>query len=285
MREFFRSKFFKAVMIVLALLLGFMIYAISQKGIGAVTSQIIGAISSPFQQLSSYLSETTTDFLGKFVNAEEYYNQNQALREELAELREELVEYDRVKRENEQLKELAGLKEEDPNIQLTAAMVVARDPSERFGAFTIDKGALHGIEDHDTVITSEGLVGVVTEVGEVYSKVTTILSPELSPIGVIEQGTGEIGTISGTIELSEKNQCKLSYLNAESEIEAGDIIVTSGTGGIYPKNIVVGIAGKVETEEHGITACTTVTPAFDIKTVKQVFVITDFYGKSRGGES
>jgi len=262
-----------------------MIYAISQKGIGTVTSQIIGAISSPFQQLSSYLSETTTDFLGKFVNAEEYYNQNQTLREELAELRAELVEFDRIKRENEQLKELAGLKEEDPNIQLTAAMVVARDPSERFGAFTIDKGALHGIEDHDTVITSEGLVGVVTEVGEVYSKVTTILSPELSPIGVIEQGTGEIGTISGTIELSEKNQCKLSYLNAESEIEAGDIIVTSGTGGIYPKNIIIGIAGKVVTEDHGITACTTVTPAFDIKTVKQVFVITDFYGKSQGGES
>ena len=61
--------------------------------------------------------------------------------------------------------------------------------------------------------------------------------------------------------------------------------MTSGTGGIYPKNIIVGIAGKVETEDHGITACTTVTPAFDIKTVKQVFVITDFYGKSQGGES
>ena len=56
MREFFRSRFFKVVMVVLAFLLGFMIYAISQNGVGAVTSQIAGAISAPFQKLSSYIS-------------------------------------------------------------------------------------------------------------------------------------------------------------------------------------------------------------------------------------
>ena len=56
MREFFRSRFFKVVMVVLAFLLGFMIYAISQNGVGAVTSQIVGAISAPFQKLSSYIS-------------------------------------------------------------------------------------------------------------------------------------------------------------------------------------------------------------------------------------
>ena len=162
MREFFRSRFFKVVMVVLAFLLGFMIYAISQNGVGAVTSQIAGAISAPFQKLSSYISETATDFFGKFVNAQEYYEQNQQLREEIAELREDMVDYDKIKKENEQLKELAGLKEEDPNIQMVAATVVARDPSERFGSFTIDKGSLHGIKVRDTVITAEGLVGVVT---------------------------------------------------------------------------------------------------------------------------
>ncbi len=283
MREFFRSRFFKVVMVVLALLLGFMIYAISQNGVGAVTSQIVGAISAPFQKLSSYISETATDFFGKFVNAQEYYEQNQQLREEIAELREDMVDYDKIKRENEQLKELAGLKEEDPNIQMVAATVVARDPSERFGSFTIDKGSLHGIKVRDTVITAEGLVGVVTEVGEVYSKVTTILSPELK-IGAMEQGTGEIGIVTGTVALSEENSCKLSNLGTDSEIKEGDLIVTSGAGGIYPKGVIIGKAGAIQTEEHGITSYTKVTPVFDIKTVKQVFIITDFFGKSQGGE-
>lgn len=283
MREFFRSRFFKVVMVVLALLLGFMIYAISQNGVGAVTSQIVGAISAPFQKLSSYISETATDFFGKFVNAQEYYEQNQQLREEIAELREDMVDYDKIKRENEQLKELAGLKEEDPNIQMVAATVVARDPSERFGAFTIDKGSLHGIKVRDTVITAEGLVGVVTEVGEVYSKVTTILSPELK-IGAMEQGTGEIGIVTGTVALSEENSCKLSNLGTDSEIKEGDLIVTSGAGGIYPKGVIIGKAGVIQTEEHGITSYTKVTPVFDVKTVKQVFIITDFFGKNQGGE-
>ena len=283
MREFFRSRFFKVVMVVLALLLGFMIYAISQNGVGAVTSQIVGAISAPFQKLSSYISETATDFFGKFVNVQEYYEQNQQLREEIAELREDMVDYDKIKRENEQLKELAGLKEEDPNIQMVAATVVARDPSERFGSFTIDKGSLHGIKVRDTVITAEGLVGVVTEVGEVYSKVTTILSPELK-IGAMEQGTGEIGIVTGTVALSEENSCKLSNLGTDSEIKEGDLIVTSGAGGIYPKGVIIGKAGAIQTEEHGITSYTKVTPVFDIKTVKQVFIITDFFGKSQGGE-
>lgn len=282
MREFFRSKFFKVIMLVLALLLGFMIYAISQNGFGTVTSQIIGAVSAPFQKLSSYISETATDFFGKFVNAQEYYNQNQELREEIAGLRNDLADYDETKRENEQLRELAGLKADDPDIKMVAAMVVARDPSEQFGSFTIDKGSLHGIHLHDAVITSEGLVGIVTEVGEVYSKVTTILSPELN-IGAIEQGSGEIGIVTGTIALSEKNSCKLELLPLSSEIEEGDLIVTSGAGGIYPKNVVIGKAGKVLTEEHGISAYTTVTPVFDVKTVKQVFVVTDFYGKSQDG--
>ena len=283
MREFFRSRFFKVVMVVLAFLLGFMIYAISQNGVGAVTSQIAGAISAPFQKLSSYISETATDFFGKFVNAQEYYEQNQQLREEIAELREDMVDYDKIKKENEQLKELAGLKEEDPNIQMVAATVVARDPSERFGSFTIDKGSLHGIKVRDTVITAEGLVGVVTEVGEVYSKVTTILSPELK-IGAMEQGTGEIGIVTGTVALSEENSCKLSNLGTDSEIKEGDLIVTSGAGGIYPRGVIIGKAGAIQTEEYGITSYTKVTPVFDVKTVKQVFIITDFFGKSQGGE-
>jgi rod shape-determining protein MreC len=283
MREFFRSRFFKVVMVVLALLLGFMIYAISQKGVGVVTSQIVGAISAPFQKLSSYISETATDFFGKFVNAQEYYEQNQQLREEIAKLREDMVDYDKIKRENEQLKELAGLKEKDSNIQMVAATVVARDPSERFGSFTIDKGALHGIKVRDTVITAEGLVGVVTEVGEVYSKVTTILSPELK-IGAMEQRTGEIGIVTGTVALSEENSCKLSNLGTDSQIKEGDLIVTSGAGGIYPKGVVIGKAGAIQIEEHGITSYAKVTPVFEIKAVKQVFVITDFFGKSQGGE-
>jgi len=283
MRSFFQGKLFKIIVLIFALLLGFIIYAFSQQGSGAVTSQAISFIVSPLQKLSSYLSASAGEFFGKYVNADENYRLIQELREENAELRDELVDYNRIKQENEELRGLAGIKEENPDLQMVAATVVSRDPAESFGGFTIDKGALHGIHYRDTVVTAEGLVGVVTEVGEVYSKVTTVLSPELK-IGAIERRTGEIGTVSGTVELSESNKCKLFFLGQNSDIQAGDLIVTSGSGGIYPRSIIIGKAGEVQMEDHGITAFVEVTPVFEIDSVKQVFVVTDFYGKSQDGE-
>lgn len=283
MREFFRSRFFKVILLVLALLLGFMVYAISQNGFSTVSSQIIGTVSAPFQKLSSYLSETATDFFGKFVDAEATAKQNDELRDELAALRDQMVDYGDIKRENEVLKEQLGLKQEHPDWQSLAASVVARDPAdELLGAFTIDKGAYHGVGLRDAVVTKEGLVGVVTEVGQFYCKVTTILSPELK-IGAVETTTGEIGTVTGTIALAGQNSCELGYLSQNSQIKAGDIISTSGAGGIFPKGIIIGIAEAPRMAEHGITASLTVKPALDIKEVTQVFVITGFEGKSEDG--
>ncbi|MGI5897246.1 MAG: rod shape-determining protein MreC [Oscillospiraceae bacterium] len=285
MREFFRSRFFKVIILVFALLLGFMIYAISQNGFGAVSSQIIGTVSAPFQKLSSYISETATDFFGKFVNAEEISRQNEELRQQIAELRDQLVDYGEVKRENDVLREQLGIKTADPSLELVSAAVVARDPAEQqFGSFTIDKGTQHGIHNRDVVITSEGLVGVVTEVGAYYSKVTTILSPEVK-VGAVHPDTGEVGTISGTVALAEQGACQLSYLEEDSQIKKGDLIVTSGASGLFPKNIVIGLAGELQTAEHGISSYTTVTPVFDIKSVSQVFVVTGFDGKSQEGEN
>ena len=136
MREFFRSRFFKVIILVFALLLGFMIYAISQNGFGAVSSQIIGTVTAPFQKLSSYISETATDFFGKFVNAEEISRQNEELRQQIAELRDQLVDYGEVKRENDVLREQLGIKTADPSLELVSAAVVARDPAEQPVSYT-----------------------------------------------------------------------------------------------------------------------------------------------------
>ena len=120
--------------------------------------------------------------------------------------------------------------------------------------------------------------------GAYYSKVTTILSPEVK-VGAVHPDTGEVGTVSGTVALAEQGACQLSYLEEDSQIKKGDLIVTSGASGLFPKNIVIGLAGELQTAEHGISSYTTVTPVFDIKSVSQVFVVTDFDGKSQEGEN
>ena len=213
MREFFRSRFFKVIILVFALLLGFMIYAISQNGFGAVSSQIIGTVTAPFQKLSSYISETATDFFGKFVNAEEISRQNEELRQQIAELRDQLVDYGEVKRENDVLREQLGIKTADPSLELVSAAVVARDPAEQqFGSFTIDKGTQHGIHNSDVVITSEGLVGVVTEAVS-YTHLPISVLPEYQ-----RQGCGK-----ALIEASFRKAAELGY----------DVVVIFGNPGNY----------------------------------------------------
>ena len=90
---------------------------------------------------------------------------------------------------------------------------------------------------------------------------------------------------TSTVALAEQGACQLSYLEEDSQIKKGDLIVTSGASGLFPKNIVIGLAGELQTAEHGISSYTTVTPVFDIKSVSQVFVVTDFDGKSQEGEN
>jgi rod shape-determining protein MreC len=237
-------------------------------------------ITTPFQKLSSSISGAATGFFDKFVNADAYFNENKKLREDITKLRKELVDYDKIKDENDQLKEIAGIKEIHDDFVLESASVSGRDPNDRYGSFMIDKGKLHGISARDPVMTSDGLVGYIEEVGATFSRVTTILSPEIN-VGSYEVRSKDTGVITGDISLAEKGLCKLAYLpTRESSITKGGMVVTSGLSGIFPRGIIVGIVQEVKPETHGISIYATISPAARITDTKNVFVIKNFLGKN-----
>ena len=121
-------------------------------------SQTLSVISQPFLKLSSYVSNSVNGFLDRFVRTEEVYLENEELRRQLQEANEKLVEYESIKRENEQFREFLQLKENNPDYDFETATVIGRDATSRFGSFTIDKGKVDGVEVADPVITSDGLV-------------------------------------------------------------------------------------------------------------------------------
>ena len=204
--------------------------------------------------------------------------ENDRLTEEISDLRKQMVDYENTKTENERLQEIVGLKKENPDIQLLDAGIIGRDPSDRFGSFTIDKGTVHGISKWDPVITGDGLVGYVDSLGPTYAKVVTILSPEIN-VGAVEIRTKETGNLTGDIALADKGLAKLELLPKTTEVKQGDIIVTAGTSGYYPPDLVIGTVEEVTLEESGITASASIKPVSDIYEIKHVFVLTDFLGK------
>ena len=256
----------------------FLLRATMTMGASTVVEQIVGTITAPVQSLTSGLSGSITGFLDQFLRASEISQENEQLREENRKLIEQMVDYENYKHENESLKEQLGIQEENPQWETMTASVIGRDPSDQFYSFTIDKGTLDGVSYQDPVITADGLVGIVSEVGPVFAKVTTILDVRLN-VACQDVRTQDVATISGDIEMAQQGKCKMSLIPRESGIAKGDIVQTAGTSGLYPQGIVVGRVSDVGFEPQGTMMYAVVEPANDIKSIKDVVIITSFKGQ------
>lgn len=281
MREFFRSWKFKIFAVVACVLIGLMLRASATGGLSTVTQNVVSVVISPFQKASAYVTNAFTGVISDISNLGSLKSENEELKKQVADLQSQLVDYYQLKTENEQLKGIVDLPDEGDNRKYVPAMVISRDPGQWFSAFTIDKGSIDGIEVNEPVITSEGLVGIVISVNVNTSVVSTILDPSVH-IGSIVSRTGDTGITQGESELVSEGEFELAYLNKNSSVTAGDIIITNGRGGIYPKNLKVGIVQELKLDVSGNSVNAVCKPMVDPSTVKNVFVITSFTGKDTG---
>lgn len=280
--DFFKSARFKILLGLFILLLFFMLRAAWTGGLSPLLSRVAGFVVTPLQQASSSISDAVSGYFQRYVRADELAAENAALQDEVNELRSQLIDFEQYRQENENLRQYIGLKEENPDFELEPASVVKRDSEDRFFSFTIDKGSIHGIELYNTVISPEGLVGAITEVGSNFSKVTTILDVR-SKVGAYDNRTRDIGIVNGSIDLAGEGKCKLTYLPRESGAGKDDLVVTSG-GSIYPKNLVIGKITEIREGEGKISLYAVVEPAADIKNITDVMIIKYYQGQGETDE-
>lgn len=280
MEDFFKSKKFKILLAILIIILVFVLRAAWSGGLAPMTSQVISTISSPFQKMSAKISSTVSDFINVFTNAKEISAENDELKKRLEDLTSKLTEYDKYKRENEHLKKFLEIKELNPQLEFETATVIGRDSHERFYSFTIDKGSLNGIEPRDTVISANGVVGIVEEVGMTYSKIITIYDVAFE-MGTYVSSTRDVGVLSGTISALKDKYTVMSMLPKDTNAKAGDIILTSGYGGLYPKDLVVGEIIDIKNETHGLSKYALIKPQTDITKLNDVLVIKSFLGEQK----
>ncbi|MEG1932313.1 MAG: rod shape-determining protein MreC, partial [Pygmaiobacter sp.] len=149
------------------------------------------------------------------------------------------------------------------------------DALEKYYSFTIDKGMRHGVEVKDCVISGEGIVGRVIEVGPNYAKVSTILDPSVS-VGAIVSRTRDNGLIGGNAKLAMDKKCAMTLLARDTLAAKGDKITTTGLGGIFPKGLLVGTVEEILPETSGTSMYAVIEPITNIESIKMVMVITDF---------
>ena len=119
------------------------------------------------------------------------------------------------------------------------------------------------------------LLGVVTETGTTWSTVRTILDSDTS-IGALVFRTGGSAMAQGDFALMSQGRLQLNYLGAEPDVVAGDLIVTSGLGGYYPSQLVIGCVEEVRTSENGLAQYAVLRPEAELGGLTQVFIVTSF---------
>lgn len=275
MREFFHSIRFKILVALMAVLLGMMIYSVSTGGYSSGTGYFFEKVLGPVRSLSAGVSEKVSTSLDMLINAEKYYNENKQLKVQLGQLYNDIIDYDRLKEENAELRVMLELGEEYSDYEFSPpASVIARTTNDPYSSFTVDKGADCGITPGDPVVTRNGIVGVCYDVSPDTCKVRTLYNPKTA-VGVYTVRGKAEGIAEGGYDLARDGKIRMSYISKEADIIPGDVVVTSGSTN-YPAGQLIGVVETVSMEASGLSRYAVLVPAEDPRTLTSVFVITGY---------
>ncbi len=276
MKDFFDTWKFKILVGIAVFLAAIMAYAGANGRLTAPPQEILSVAVAPFQRAAAAVSNGVSSLWEKYTNIDAILEENEKLTTENAELRGQMVDYDKLKAENEAYKALTNIQEQHPEMSYVSSFVIGRDPLDSFYGFTLDQGSLDGVEANDAITSDEGyLLGVVTEVDLTSCKVMTILHPSFNAAGVVSR-TRDNGIITGSADYAAEGLCILSNLSRSTLTKANDQVITTGLGGVFPPDVLVGVVQELVPEASGKSTIAVIKPGADPRTVKHVFIITNY---------
>lgn len=275
MKDFFDTWKFKILIVVAVFLVGIMAYAGANDRLTAAPQELLSVAAAPFQKAAALVSGGASSLWEKYTSIDDIIAENEELSAENAELRSQMVDYDRIKAENEAYKALTNIQQQRPEMTYVSSFVIGRDPLDSFWGFTLDKGTLDGVAINDTIVSDEGyLLGMVTEADLTSCKVMTILHPNFNAAGVVSR-TRDNGIITGSSEYAADGLCLLTNLSRATLTQKNDQIITTGLGGVFPADVLVGVVQELVPEASGKSTMAVIKPGADPRTVKHVFIITN----------
>lgn len=275
MKEFFSRSWLVIVLIAVFLALVMGICSALTGGRVSPISQLVNILASPIQSLTTSISEGVDGYFEKLNDYEILEAENEELKKTLADTEKKLRDAEKATLENDQLRAALDMKVRDESLVFESAEIVSRGDTNLGYTFTLDKGSIHGIAVDNCVVTTEGMVGYISEVGVNWSIVTTVIDTGMEASAIVSR-TREVASAEGDYELMHEGKFKLSYLNKDSQVVRGDTVETSGFGGLFPKGIIIGRVEEIKSEAHGITKYAILSPTVDFANINHVLVIKDF---------
>ena len=279
MIRFFKSTAFKIFAVVSAALLVGSVFALFSRSGSSPLTSAVSFVFGPITRVSTYVAAKFEDLPISFKSSSALAVQVEELENQVDSLMEQLVDYEQVKHKNNFYQEFLELKEEHNDYEFVEAAIVGRDAADKLGYFTLNKGSAHGISKDDPVIYGEYLVGVVESVTPTQCTVSTILNPKVN-VSAYEVRTRDLGYVTSSVALAREGYCQMPGLSSSTSVTAGGIVCTSGVGGKFPRDLIIGTIVDIVDGTVDISASAIIQPGVDFSNITDVFVITSFDGQT-----
>lgn len=241
----------------------------------------VGVVVRPVQTFAFRASDGISTFFSRLFNRTDADLENAKLKEELAQYEQMKLDYAEQQKELDRLRELLNYSSSVGDFEHVTARVTGRSNGVWFDVITINVGRNQGVEPGMPVICGDGLVGKVTDVGVNWCKVTAIIDSTVTVASVVER-TRDNCMVRGVFSTTNASgELELYYLPTDlTDLVPGDIIMTSGIGGVFPKGIRIGTVEEVMLDSESSEIDAVVVPSVDFLHLEEVMVITSFGGEN-----
>lgn len=262
------KKVFIIFFIILSIFLG--IFSLNRLNPSLIEKNI-GFILTPIQNVLTSSSNWIKIKINTFSNIKQLEDENKFLKLELEIKNQEINNLKHIERENQKLSELLNTSSKYIEYPKITSNIIGKDPGNWYENFIIDKGEKEGLKKNMVVIAYGGLVGKIEEVGQNYSKVSSIINGTYS-VSSKTLRTDDEGFVKG--DPANKGICKMEYIDKDADIKEGDEIITSHLSDIYPPGITIGyVTGVSLDKSNNLSKTAIIKPIIDFKHLEKVLII------------
>ncbi|HZK24263.1 MAG TPA: rod shape-determining protein MreC [Oscillospiraceae bacterium] len=234
--------------------------------------EMLQYVVAPVQGVFQRLTRSVESVFSTARNYRLLRQENENLRQQLTEAVSLQTQIAELRQENDRLRSMLEYREAS-EYELITAEVIARDPSNWFKTITINQGTKDGIEPNMAVVTAEGLIGNILSAAPNSAQVQ-LLTNASRRVSALVQRSREPGEV-GVVEYDPNNTAylRMKDLPREANIQAGDTIISSGLGGVFPKGLLIGYVLETAEDEMGLTQYAQLQPAANFNRLEEVFVV------------
>jgi len=237
----------------------------TKRGVPMLGAAVFG-IFSEVQRGANTVATSVRSGWQDYFALRQVRSENEQLKQQLGELRVRLQEERGLAQQTQSLQKLLDLKT-STTLSTTAASVIAGGASPEFRTITIDRGTGDGLRADMAVLAPAGVVGRIIQPSARASKVQLLIDRSAAAGAIIERTRAQ-GVVVGT----GADELRMDYVAGSADVKAGDVVVTSGIDGIYPKGFVIGQIQSVR-RGAGEFSAIVIRPAVDFTSLEAVLIV------------